>query len=503
MDKAYQLDNILCYFDRQKLTKRECLLKEGINPYPYNFPDRTPIGDINRLAKNIDKNKKIKTSGRVWSKRNMGKIEFWDIKDHTGKIQIYLNKKNFSESYRKILSKIDLGDEIGVEGTLFMTKSGELTINVLSFEILSKTLLPIPIPKETKNKTYLFLSDPELKHRERHLYWILDKRARDIIRKRSQIIKEIRNCLDKWGFLEVTTPTIEPIYGGAESEPFSVFIKALKQKWFLRISPELYLKRFIVAGFEKVYTICQNFRNEGIDYKHNPEFTALEWYEAYTDYEFQMERFENLVSEVCLKVCGSTKILYQDVEIDFSPPWRRLSMLEAIYNFTGIDVEYKKLSELYKILKEKNIEINESLSWGEAVSLLFESECEEKLIQPTFIIDHPKDISPLTKEKRGNPKLVERFEPYVMGMEIGNAYSELTDPVEQASRFIEQYQRQKKNNNKDYIDHPIDIEFLRALACGMPPTGGVGLGIDRLVMLLTNAPSIRYVIPFPMMKRKR
>lgn len=313
---------------------------------------------------------------------------------------------------------------------------------------------------------------------------------------RSRIISSIRRWMEEREFLEVATPVIEAVYGGAEARPFRTSVWALgNREAFLRISPELYLKRYIVAGFERVFTICQNFRNEGIDHSHNPEFTMMEWYEAFTDYEDQMVRFETLVADVCREIHGATVVSYQGVKLDFTPPWRRISVVDALAA-EGIDVNGLSAEELSNMVHESNGD-HPPVSWGVAVAELFEKVCERKLVQPTFVLDHPVDISPLTKIKRGDPRFVERFEPYAFGMEIGNAYSELTDPVEQAERLLAQRDARRET---EYETHPVDVDFIKAIGCGMPPTGGVGLGIDRLIMLLTDAPSIRDIVPFPMVK---
>ena len=400
---------------------------------------------------------------------------------------------------------LDLGDIIGIKGTVFRTKRGELSIDVDELTILAKTVVPIPIGKEAGDRVIYGLKNPELTYRERYLHWLLEPEDRARIRTRAQIISAIRRYMERHCFLEVSTPTIESVYGGAEARPFTTSIWALdNEAAFLRISPELYLKRYLVAGFDKVFTICQNFRNEGIDRSHNPEFTMMEWYEAFTDYEIQMERFEDLVSRVCEEVCGSTRITYQTVDLDFTPPWRRLCMLDAIKEYAGVDASAMSTEELVAELACRNIPHDPSLSWGLAVAELFAATCEQHLVQPTFVLDHPIEISPLTKAKRGDGRLVERFEPFAKGMEIGNAYSELNDPVEQLQRFLSQraVRAVRKGRNKDYEDNPLDLDFIKAIGCGIPPTGGVGLGIDRLIMLLTDAPSIRDVIPFPMTKQR-
>lgn len=497
-------------FDATRLQKRETLLNENINIYPYSFENCEKISVAIKKVADLEKegqelNIDTTLAGRVWAVRDMGKSIFADIKDDSGKIQIYLNQKMLDEKTWLQVKNLDLGDIIGITGHIFRTKMGELSVKVQTLSLLAKTVVSIPIGKETDDKVFYRSSDPETKYRERYLHWILDNTDREKIKKRSQIISAIRKRMESEGFLEVSTPSIEFIYGGAEARPFKTSIWALDHKEaFLRISPELYLKRFIVAGFDKVFTICQNFRNEGIDATHNPEFTMMEWYEAYTDYNVQMKRFENLVADVCKEICGSTKINYQDVELDFTPPWRRLSMLDALKEFAGINATSMTIDELKNLLNEHKIEYTEPLTWGFAVVQLFDALCEEHLIQPTFIMDHPVDISPLTKVKRGDDRLVERFEPYAYKMELGNSYSELTDPIIQLERFIQQRKNQTGKNDKDHDweDNPMDLDFIKAVGCGMPPTGGVGFGIERIIMLFTNTPIMRDIIPFPMVKPK-
>ena len=484
-------------FNETRMNKRNILIEKGINPYPYSFEVTHEITSIDDTIK-----EKVSIAGRIVAKRKHGGAIFLDLEDFTGKIQLYAKKDNLNENDFELLNMLDLGDLIGVKGNVFRTQKGELTVSIVEFTILSKTVVHVPIGKKTDEKEYYNPSDPEIKYRKRYIDWITNRESRNRIVMRSKIISSIRKIMDKRGFLEVDTPTIEMVYGGAEARPFEVYIWALgNQKAYLRISPELYLKRYLVGGFPKVYTICKNFRNEGIDRSHNPEFTMMEWYEAYTDYEYQMKQFETLVAEVALEVLGTTRIVYQGTTIDLTPPWKRLTVVEAIKEYCGIDIDKMSDEEIKEFCSENNIELPEKYSRGLAIMEIFETFVEDKLIQPVFIMDHPKEISPLTKVKRGNPAFVERFEPYIYGMEIGNAYSELTDPLEQFERFKEQQNnRQKTGTDGDIVHHPMDIDFIEALSCGMPPTGGVGLGIDRLIMLLSDAPSIRDVIPFPMIK---
>lgn len=486
-------------FDESRIDKRNKLISMGVNPYPYSFPDVQKISDVMGMFQKLEAEQSpVLLCGRIWSKRDMGKTCFMDLRDASGKIQLFFAQKNIEASLWDQIALLDLGDILGVEGAVFRTKTREATVKVVKFTVLCKTVVPIPIGKEIEDKVYYRVADVESKYRERYLHWLLHEQDKSRIVKRSHIISAIRRRMEVNGFLEVSTPTIESVYGGATARPFKTSIWALDNKEaFLRISPELYLKRYIVAGFERVFAICQNFRNEGIDYSHNPEFTMLEWYEVFTDYEFQMNRFENLVADVCKEICGSTRIVYQGVPIDFSPPWRRMTILGGLKEYAGIDAARMTEGELLERHGLKDLQ-EAPLSWGAIVMKLFESLCEKHLVQPTFVLDYPIDVSPLTKVKRGDKRLVERFEPYVCNIEIGNAYSEMTDPIDQLERFIKQ--RGMQGKDQGYEDNPLDVDFIKAVGCGMPPTGGVGLGIDRLVMLLTDTPNIRDIIPFPMVK---
>ena len=497
-------------FDSARLEKREAMLADGATLYPYSYENCVKIKQLIDKAEEEEKqNEEItaagKVAGRIWAIRKMGRTLFMDLRDDSGKIQLYINNQPFSKPEFKRISQLDMGDIIGVEGPIFRTKMGQLSVKVKNLTILSKTVVNIPMGKEADDKVFYRTSDVETKYRERYLHWMLDETDRNKIKKRFQIYSSIRRHMEEDGFLEVTTPTIEFIYGGAEARPFKTNIWALNNKEaFLSISPELYLKRYIVAGFDKVFTICPNFRNEGIDATHNPEFINIEWYEAFTDYNFQMERVENLVADVCKEVTGSSKVTYQGKELDFTAPWKRMTMLEAVKDLAGIDADKMTVDEIKAELDKHEIEHEASISWGVGVTKLFEDLCEDKLVQPTFIMDHPKEISPLTKVKRGDDRLVERFEPFVHGFELANAYSELTDPVEQMERFVNQreIQVQTQEKDQDWEDNPIDTDFVKAIGCGMPPTGGVGIGLERLVMLFTDTPSIRDIVPFPMIKPK-
>ena len=476
-------------FDQERLAKRAALRQDQQEPYAY-ARTHTLAG----LLPLEGSEESVRIAGRIWARRNMGKVLFMDLRDHSGQIQLFCAQNKLSPSQWQTLSALDQGDIIGVEGTIFRTRTGELSIAVTAWSLLAKALLPLPIGKETDERTYYRVEDPETRYRQRHLHWLVDRTDRERIYQRARIISALRQNLQDADFIEVDTPVLDTSYGGADARPFQTEIWALDhQPAFLRIALELHLKRYLIAGFDRVFALGPQFRNEGIDRTHNPEFAMVEWYEAYTDYQDQMRRVETLVAAICIALHGSTRVDYQGVALDFATPWQRLTMLEALQRFTAIDAAACDAATLQRELHHRGIPCEQQLSWGHAVVELFEALCLQHLVQPTFITDHPREISPLTRAKRGNDRLVERFEVYVSGIELADAYSELNDPIEQLARFAAQ-ERQD--------GHPPDREFIRALACGMPPAGGVGLGVDRLVMLLTNAPAIRDCIAFPMMKPK-
>lgn len=478
----------------EKRRKLNDLRKLGINPYPHNFEKKHSVEYLKSKYSHLkatehDEAEKIQTAGRVMTVRLMGKAAFFNLQDQTGVIQVYLKTTELEEKDAQVFDLIDLGDIVGVEGTMFSTKTGELTIKAKSIKMLCKTLEPLP-------DKHAGLSDVEIKYRARYLDLLQDPTHRKVFEVRTKVIQEIRNYLNSKGFLEVETPILQPIYGGAAAHPFITHHRALDMRLYLKISPELYLKRLIVGGFEKVYDMGKCFRNEGIDRSHNPEFSMVEWYEAYTDYQYQMKQFEDLVAHVAKKICGTTKIKYQGVDIDLTPPWKRLTMVEAIKEYAKVDVEKLNDDEIFKNCKENGSELEKKVSRGELLAELFKLTTEKHLIQPTFILDHPKEICPLTKDHRTKKGLVERFEPFICGMEIGNSYTELNDPEEQLARLTEQEAKRKNDDEA----HPMDEDFVRAIEVGMPPTGGVGLGIERIVMLLTDQHSIRDIILFPTMR---
>ncbi len=480
----------------EKRRKLQTLKEQGIDPFPHNYERRHQVVDVSSEQGQLEAGQSAEASdfslaGRLMTRRDMGKAAFFNIQDPTGSLQCYLRLEELSEADRQAFDLLDIGDMVGVRGFAFRTRKGELSLHCREFKILCKGIEPLP-------EKYHGLTDVELKYRYRHLDLVMNPETRKVFETRSKIIAEIRKFLDSRGFLEVETPVLQPIYGGASAYPFSTHHRALDMKLFLKISPELYLKRLIVGGFDKVYEVSKNFRNEGIDRSHNPEFTMLEYYEAYTDYFQQMEQFEQMVAGICQSVKGSTKITYQGKELDFTPPWRRLKVYDGIQEYGGFDVTQMDETTLFAKLKELGSDLEKPLSHGEMVMEAFELVVEKHLWQPTLVMDFPVEISPLTKSHRSQPGLVERFEPMVAFMELGNAYTELNDPIEQRRRMEEQ-------EAKRVIDEeaqPMDEDFIHAIEVGMPPTGGVGLGVERLVMLLTDQPSIRDIIFFPTMKHK-
>lgn len=481
----------------EKRKKLHALREKGINPYPYSFDVTAKVESLIRDFSSLAAGeKKIETqysiAGRLMTLRMMGKASFFNIQDATGSLQCYVKTEELKAEDKIAFELIDLGDIIGLTGYIFKSQKGELSLYVQKFKILTKTLEPLP-------EKFHGIQDIEIKYRHRHLDLISDMDSKKVFITRGKIIKAIKKFLDDRGFMEVETPVLQPIYGGAAASPFTTHHNALDMKLYMKISPELYLKRLIVGGFDKVYEIGKNFRNEGIDRSHNPEFTMLEFYEAYTDYNYQMNQFEKLVSQVCQEITGSMKVVYQEKEVDFTPPWRRLTVMDGIKQYAEIDPENEiALGEYLKKNSGKPIKL-ENLSKGEKQMKVFELSAESHLWQPTFIMDHPVEISPLTKIHRENNKLVERFEPFAACMEIGNSYSELNDPEEQRARLKEQ----EAKRGVDDEAHPMDEDFLHAIETGMPPTGGVGLGIERVVMIFTNQSSIRDIIFFPTMKINR
>ena len=482
--------------------KLEELKRLGINPYPAKlFPVDSFSVD---LLENFTEDSKVVIAGRIMSRRIQGNASFAEIQDSKGRIQVYFNrdeicsgddKTKYNIVYKKLL---DIGDIVGINGTMFKTKVGEVTVLVNDFTILNKSLRPLPLPKiDSDGKEYDSFTDLEQRYRQRYVDLIVNSQVKDTFVKRTKIINTIRNFLNDKSYLEVETPILQPIPGGATARPFITHHNALDIPLYLRISDELYLKKLIGGGFEAVYEFSRDFRNEGMDKNHNPEFTILELYVAYKDYFWMMELTESLIEKICIEVNGKTKIEYDSKLIEFKAPYERISMLDAIKKFTGYDISGMDEDELRSICNEMSIEVDETMGEGKLIDAIFGNKCEKNFIDPTFITDYPKSMSPLTKEHRSNPNLTERFELIVNGMEIANAYSELNDPIDQLKRFEDQLELSNKGDDEAMF---IDMDFIKSLEYGMPPTSGIGVGLDRLVMLMTNQTSIQEVLFFPQMK---
>ena len=487
---------------REKLAKLRAL---GINPYPAPlYPVDTTA---NELKSHFEEGKKVVLAGRLMSRRIQGKASFAELQDSSGRIQVYFNRDEicqgedktlYNEVYKKLL---DIGDIIGIEGSLFTTQVGEKTVQVNHFTLLNKTLRPLPLPKtDADGNVYDEFNDPELRYRQRYVDLIVNPKVKDTFIKRTKITNSIRDFFNQRDYLEVETPILQPIPGGASARPFITHHNALDIPLYLRIANELYLKRLIVGGFDGVYEFSKDFRNEGMDRTHNPEFTVMELYVAYKDYFWMMETTEALLEKVALDSNGDTTVKVGENEINFKAPYPRVPILEAIKTHTGIDVSEMNEDQLRETAKELGLEVDETMGVGKLIDEIFGEKCEHHYIQPTFITDYPKEMSPLTKEHRSNPKLTERFELMVNGKELANAYSELNDPIDQRERFEEQLKLSEKGDDEAMF---IDQDFLRALEYGMPPTSGIGIGIDRLVMLMTNNSSIQEVLFFPQMRPEK
>ena len=484
---------------REKLNK---LREYGIDPYPAAL---FPISiNTKKIISEFKDNQSVSIAGRLMSRRIQGKASFAEIQDSFGKIQVYFNrdeicpgddKSMYNDVYKKLL---DIGDIIGIKGNLFTTQVGEKTILVKNFTVLSKSLKPLPLPKtDNDGNIYDEFTDSELRYRQRYVDLIVNSEIKDTFLKRTKIINIIRSFFNDKNYLEVETPILQPIPGGAAARPFTTHHNALNIPLYLRIANELYLKRLIVGGFDGVYEFAKAFRNEGMDRTHNPEFTMVELYVAYKDYFWMMETTENLLEKIASELNGSSKVKLGDNTIDFKAPYKRISILDSIEEHTGIDVSEFNEKEMFEAAKKLGISVDNTMGIGKLIDEIFREKCEHHYVQPTFITDYPKEMSPLTKEHRDNPKLTERFELLINGKELANAYSELNDPIDQLKRFEEQLKLSEKGDDEAMF---IDNDFIRALEYGMPPTSGIGIGIDRLVMLFTNNKSIQEVIFFPQMK---
>jgi lysyl-tRNA synthetase class 2 len=488
---------------REKLDKLRTL---GINPYPAEL---FPV-DINskEIKDQYQEDKKVVLAGRLMRKKIQGKASFAELQDAEGRIQIYLNRDElcpnedktlYNEVFKKLL---DLGDFIGIEGTLFKTQVGEISIRTTSFKLLSKALKPLPLPKtDSEGNTYDEFNDPELRYRQRYADLVVNPHVKDVFVKRTKLFNAMRTFFNEKGYFEVETPVLQPIAGGAAARPFETHHNSLDIPLYMRIANELYLKRLIVGGFDGVYEFSKNFRNEGMDRTHNPEFTAMEIYVAYKDYNWMMDFTEKLLEYCAIQVNGTTDITFGKHQVSFKAPFPRITMAESIKNFTGFDITGKTEEELRAAAIEMNIEVDNTMGKGKLIDEMFGEKCEGNYIQPTFITDYPKEMSPLCKEHRDNPELTERFELMICGKEVANAYSELNDPIDQRERFEAQLKLAERGD--DEASNFIDEDFLRALEYGMPPTSGLGIGMDRLIMYLTNNQSIQEVLFFPQMRPEK
>ena len=492
----------------QELIRREKLVKLrelGINPYP---ADLYPVDHTSKKVKeHFEEGKKVVIAGRLMSMRVQGKASFAQIQDSEGKIQAYFNrdeictgedKTMYNEVFKKLL---DFGDFIGIEGELFTTQVGEKTVKVKNFTLLSKSLKPLPLPKEKDGVIYDAFTDPEQRYRQRYADLVVNPKVKDVFIKRTKLFNAMRQFFNDAGYFEVETPVLQPIPGGAAARPFMTHHNSLDIPLYMRIANELYLKRLIVGGFDGVYEFSKNFRNEGMDRTHNPEFTAMEIYVSYKDYNWMMHFCEELLEHCALEVNGATEATFGEHKIDFKAPYARVTMTDSIKHFTGFDITGKSEDEIRKAAKEMGIAVDDTMGKGKLIDEIFGEKCEGNYIQPTFITDYPKEMSPLCKEHRDNPELTERFELMICGKEVANAYSELNDPIDHRERFEHQMELAQKGD--DEATEMIDYDFLRALEYGMPPTSGMGIGMDRLIMFLTNNQSIQEVLFFPQMRPEK
>jgi lysyl-tRNA synthetase class 2 len=500
---------IMAQLSEQELVRREKLVKLralGINPYPADLYPVTHTSSI--IKENFKEGDKVVVAGRLMRKKLQGKAAFTELQDSEGRIQVYFNRDEIctgedKSAYNDVFKKLlDLGDFIGVEGELFITQVGEKTILVKDFKLLSKALKPLPLPKtDSEGNTYDEFNDPEMRYRQRYADLAVNPHVKEVFVKRTKLFNAMREFFNGAGYFEVETPVLQPIAGGAAARPFITHHNSLDIPLYMRIANELYLKRLIVGGFDGVYEFSKNFRNEGMDRTHNPEFTAMEIYVAYKDYNWMMEFCEQLLEHCATTVNGTTKATFGGHEIDFKAPYARVTMTEAIKEFTGFDITGKSEDELRAAAIDMGIEVDKSMGKGKLIDEIFGEKCEGNYIQPTYITDYPKEMSPLCKEHRNNPELTERFELMVCGKEIANAYSELNDPIDQRERF--EAQLKLADRGDDEATQFIDEDFLRALEYGMPPTSGMGIGMDRLIMFLTNNASIQEVLFFPQMKPEK
>lgn len=487
--------------------KLEDLINLGINPYPADtFEVNTTSSEIHkRFSDDPDRFQAVSLAGRIMKQRIMGAVSFYEIQDAFGKIQIYVKRDEIcpgedKTAYNGVFKKLDIGDIIGVKGYVFVTQMGEISIHVKEFTLLCKSIRPLPIVKEKDGEVYDAFRDPEQRYRQRYLDLIVNPEIKETFIKRTLLVNTMRQFLNEKGYLEVETPILQPLYGGAAARPFKTYHNKLDTTLYLRIANELYLKRLIVGGFDGVYEFSKDFRNEGMDRFHNPEFTQMELYVAYKDYEWMMNLVEEMVETVALALHGTTQVQVGDNLIDFKRPWKRYTMYEAIQHFTGVDISEMDETEMANFAKKVGVAVDSTMGKGKLIDEIFGETCEAQLIQPTFIYDYPLETSPLTKKHRTKPHLTERFEAVCNGKEICNAYSELNDPIDQRKRFEDQLELGKRGDTESMV---LDEDFLRALEFGMPPTAGLGIGIDRLSMVMTNSHSIQDVLFFPQMRPEK
>ena len=491
-------------FRRQSLTE---LRNMGIEPYPAaEYPTNAFSTDIKTEFKDEDTGRQVCVAGRIMSRRIMGKASFVELQDSKGRIQVYVSRDDINteaqpEMYNTVFKKLlDIGDFIGIKGFVFRTQMGEISVHAQEMTVLSKSLKPLPIVKYKDGVAYDAFEDPEQRYRQRYVDLVVNEGVKDIFIKRTKVYQSMRDFFNAQDYIEVETPILQSIPGGAAARPFITHHNALDIPLYLRIADELYLKRLIVGGFEGVYEFSKNFRNEGMDRTHNPEFTAMEIYVAYKDYNWMMTFTENMLEKICLDVNGTTEVKVGDNIINFKTPYKRISMIDSIKEFTGIDINGMNEEQLFEVCKKLDVDVNNTMGKGKLIDEIFGAKCEGNYIQPTFITDYPREMSPLCKRHRENPELTERFELMVNGKELANAYSELNDPIDQLERFQEQLQLGEKGDDEAMF---IDLDFMRSLEYGMPPTSGMGIGMDRLVMLMTGQQAIQEVLFFPQMKPEK